>query len=129
MEIIIKQDPEGPSELDQRLELYSKNPESGHTMINPEGARRELLHSLLIFYRDTIAGAPKPFNEISTSIEALAYIVQQADSIAGGQSMPFDYTDIKEGYDRKRKSDRKQRMESEATIGIITPRPHPKAEI
>ena len=121
---------EGSSVLDKRLEMYGKkDPESGHIFITPEVATSELLQTLLVFYRDTIANAPEPFNETSAKIEALAYIVQHSRSIVGGQTMPFDYTDIKEGYDRKREWDRKQRMENEAIVSIVTPRTRSQAEI
>lgn len=136
MGIFIEQDSyKGPSKLTERLEAY-RDRETGHRMISPEDAAKELLHSLLVYYRknETKVIHPEVFPNPQTDskIEALAGIIK-GDFPASKDGPLYDFDLIKENIDLKREEEWKRLSEQEQRIrdamSRITPIESPQPEI
>lgn len=101
-----------PSRLEQRLEEF-RDPETGHIMLNPEKAEKELLKSLLADFRAANFGRPVPI------VEVLAQIAEAK----GGW---FDFTETLKKFENKRGEEERQAREREFGEGrsnILCPTP------
>lgn len=120
----------GPSKLTERLEVY-RDLETGHRMISQEDAAKELLRSLLAYYRknETRVFDPEifPNPQTDSKIEALAAIVQ-GDFPASKEGPLYDFDLIKEIIDLRREEEEARLSESERrrrdALNSIHPFPH-----
>lgn len=125
MGIYIEQEPSGPSKLDQRLDTY-KRPETGHIMLTPADAARELAQSLLAFYRGNKAGNPPPLNETSSKIEALAAIFEERGE--RNSSGLYDFDEVRSSIESRREQLHTEKFERETAHQGWTPKEPPQAE-